>query len=496
MIKPLVNNKVLYYYLFFFCFLFNSILFSNDTTDLLKLNLSTYNNIEYINLSDFLSQHKLKSNYYEAKDKIEIIYEKTKIYFSPSISYCKINDKIYHLTHPIIYLNQQYYLPAIEFYNALELAGLPIRVISQKKNTLYVNSNIYNLSKLVISNKQNGTLVKLKTTQLFKKQDVSFSISSSNWLNITVLNCYLDTLAFNQTILENPISKIKTLQSAESAQISLLLNTEVENIDLDIQPNEINLLLQNSIAENANKIKEMRSKWLIDTIVLDPGHGGKDPGAIGHGQQEKDITLDIAKKLGKLIKRNLGLNVVYTREEDDFVPLWKRTKIANDVGGKLFISIHVNATARSASTKGYETFFLRPGKTDSAIEVVERENSVIDLEQGDYEYIDLTNENYIVASMAQNTFMKESEDLAALIQQHLQTTLKTKTKNRGVKQAGFYVLVGATMPNVLVEVGFISNKQEAKSLSKSYYRRQLAEAIFNAIVDFKIKYEKPLLNNE
>ena len=144
MIKPLVNNKALYYYLFFFCFLFNAILFSDDTTDLLKLNLSTYNNIEYINLSDFLSQHKLKSNYYEAKDKIEIIYEKTKIYFSPSISYCKINDKIYHLTHPIIYLNQQYYLPAIEFYNALELAGLPIRVISQKKNTLYVNSNIYN----------------------------------------------------------------------------------------------------------------------------------------------------------------------------------------------------------------------------------------------------------------------------------------------------------------------------------------------------------------
>ena len=122
------------------------------------------------------------------------------------------------------------------------------------------------------------------------------------------------------------------------------------------------MLLQNSIAENANKIKEMRSKWLIDTIVLDPGHGGKDPGAIGHGQQEKDITLDIAKKLGKLIKRNLGLNVVYTREEDDFVPLWKRTKIANDVGGKLFISIHVNATARSASTRGYETFFFKAWK--------------------------------------------------------------------------------------------------------------------------------------
>ena len=94
--------------------------------------------------------------------------------------------------------------------------------------------------------------------------------------------------------------------------------------------------------------------------------------------------------------------------------------------------------------------------------------------------------------MAQNTFMKESEDFAALIQRHLNKTLKNTTKNRGVKQAGFYV-VGATMPNVLVEVGFISNKQEAKKLSKAYYRRQIAESIYNAIVDFKIKYEKPLL---
>ena len=95
--------------------------------------------------------------------------------------------------------------------------------------------------------------------------------------------------------------------------------------------------------------------------------------------------------------------------------------------------------------------------------------------------------------MAQNTFMKETEDFAALIQKHLNKTLKNTTKNRGVKQAGFYVLVGATMPNVLVEVGFISNKQEAKKLSKAYYRRQIAESIYNAIVDFKIKYEKPLL---
>ena len=483
------NNRSLYYIFF----VINSFLLSASTDNILELNISTYNNIEYIALEDFLRTHQLHTTYYEAKDKIEIVYKKNRLYFSPSISYCKINDQIYNLVHPILYKKRGYYIPAKTFYKALELSGLPLRIINQKNKTLYVNPNIHNINKLTISNKQNGTLIKLITTKQFNSDDISSFFSSSNWLNITILNCYLDTLSFNQSMLQAPVSKIKTVQSNESAQISLLLMTDIEDIDIDIKKDEINFLLRNSISENANKINELRSKWLIDTIVIDAGHGGKDPGAIGHNQKEKNITLDIAKKLGNLITRNLGLNVIYTRTEDDFVPLWKRTKIANSAEGKLFISIHVNSTAHSSSTRGYETYLLRPGKTDNAIEVVERENAVIDLEQATHEYVDFTNENYIIASMAQNTFMKESEDLAALIQQHLKKTFKNKTKDRGVKQAGFHVLVGATMPNALIEVGFLSNKQEAYNLSKSYYRRQIAESIFGAIVDFKIKYEKPLL---
>ena len=484
----MIKIKYLYY---LSCLSFISFLFSAQ--GIIELQLSTYNNIKYINLDEFINKHNAFSSYYETKDKLEITYKKNKIYFSPSISYCKINNQIYNLTYPIVYKKKAYYVPANKFYEILEMSGLPLRIHKQKNGVLFVNPNIFNINDLTIKNKNNGTLVTFSTSKEFKKADISSSFSSSNWLNITILNCYLDTLSFNNSLLQSPIKKIKTIQSEQSAQLSLLLNTNIEDIDLDVQKNEINFLLRNSIASNASKIKQLKSKWIIDTIVIDPGHGGKDPGAIGHNQQEKDITLDIAKKLGNLVKRNLGINVVYTREEDDFIPLWKRTKIANESGGKLFISIHVNATARSAATKGYETFFLRPGKTDSAIEVVERENSVIDLEQSDYDYIELTDENYIVASMAQNTFMKESEDFAALIQKHLQKTLKNKSKNRGVKQAGFYVLVGATMPNVLVEVGFISNKEEAKNLSKSYYKRQIAESIYQAIVDFKVKYEKPLL---
>ena len=388
---------------------------------------------------------------------------------------------------------KQYYIPAESFYQSLLNANLPLRLIKEDKNYIYVIPSIYNITDLIIEPKQNGLLLQLKTTEKFSINNISSSISSSNWLNITILNGQIDSVALHSLTKKHPISKIRTVQSKESAQISFLLKQNIEDIDIDISSKSINFLLRSAISDNAEKINELRKKWLIDTIVIDAGHGGKDPGAIGHNIKEKNITLDIAKKLGSLLSRNLDVNVVYTREEDVFIPLWERTKIANNSEGKVFISIHANSASQSPGTKGYETYLLRPGKSDQATEVVSRENGVIDLEQDQHKYTDITNANYILASMAQNSFMKESEDLAALIQEHLNSMLKKTTKNRGVKQAGFHVLVGATMPNVLIEVGFLSNKAEAQNLNKSYYRRQIAESIYNAIKEFKLKYEKTIL---
>ena len=482
------------YIILSFCYLF-----ANDTAyedaEIFKLSFFIYNNIKYIDLIEFIDKHEMHSNYYEAKDKIEISYKKHKFYFSAENSYCKINEDIYHLTYPVINKNERFYIPAIPFYQSLEDAELPFRIIKYDTKTLYVTPSIYNINAIKIEQKQNGTLIQLQTLTPFKKQNISSSISSSNWLNITILKCYLDSLAIHSGYLTPAIKKVQTLQSKESAQISFLLKEKVEDIDIEIQPNSINFLLRHEVNNNATKINKLRKKWFIDTVVIDAGHGGKDPGAVGYKLKEKEITLDIAKKLGSMLTRNLGLSVVYTREEDVFIPLWKRTKIANQAEGKLFISIHVNSANKSPKTKGYETYLLRPGKTSQAIEVVERENSVIELEQKTHQYTDFSNENHIIASMAQNSFMKESEDLAAFIQKQMKLNLKNTTKNRGVKQAGFHVLVGATMPNVLVEVGFLSNKSEAQNLSKSYYKRQIAESIYNAIIDFKVKYEKPLLNH-
>ena len=232
---------------------------------------------------------------------------------------------------------------------------------------------------------------------------------------------------------------------------------------------------------------------MLNTVVLDAGHGGKDPGGLGkYGTKEKDVVLDITKRLGLLLEKKPGIKVIYTRDEDVFVPLIDRTKIANDNNGKIFLSLHTNSH-NNRNIQGFETFLLSPGSNEEAIEVASRENAVIKMEEKISEYENLSGENLIMATMAQASFLKESEDLASKIQTELGKRLKTP--NRGVKQAGFLVLIGASMPNVLIEIGFLSNPSEEKKLNQNSYKDKIAEAIFEGIKKFKFSREKLLKTN-
>jgi N-acetylmuramoyl-L-alanine amidase len=227
--------------------------------------------------------------------------------------------------------------------------------------------------------------------------------------------------------------------------------------------------------------------------VLDPGHGGKDPGSIGlNGIMEKDINLAVAKELGKLISQKLkDTKVVYTRQDDRFVELYKRGKIANENKGNLFISIHCNSTPRKPSNaSGFEVYLLRPGRTQEAIDIAEFENSVISLEDDPSRYEQLTDENFILVSMAHASNMRYSETFADMLNTEWIKTVGIPT--RGIKQAGFFVLVGASMPGVLVELGFISNRNDKKFLSSKKGQKEVAESIFNAIAKYKNYYESSL----
>ncbi|HHP7237403.1 N-acetylmuramoyl-L-alanine amidase family protein [Longibacter sp.] len=233
--------------------------------------------------------------------------------------------------------------------------------------------------------------------------------------------------------------------------------------------------------------QQARERWRLDKVVIDAGHGGKDPGASANGIREKDIVLKVSKQLGRYLEENLGIDVVYTRTDDTFIELEERGKIANRAGAKLFISIHINA-ARSRSARGTETFFLGQHKTEAARKVMERENSVIRFEENTEKYEDYDEQALVRQVLAQSAYMRQSEKLASLIESQFED--RVNRRSRGVHQAGFYVLWSASMPAVLVELGFLTNPTEARFLKSERGQTYLASAIFRAIRDYKQMYEK------
>lgn len=231
----------------------------------------------------------------------------------------------------------------------------------------------------------------------------------------------------------------------------------------------------------------------IQTVVIDAGHGGKDPGAVGKKGKEKNITLAVAKKAGDYIKKKYpDVNVIYTRDKDVFVEVYERARIANRNNADVFISIHCNSVANSPKTGGAETFIMGEHRNSANLAVAKRENASILYESNTEEnYGDFdpnSTEAYIAFSFIQSEFKQRSLELAELIQNELVT--KAKRGDRGVQQAGFMVLYKTAMPSVLVELGFISNPTEEQYMMSSDGQDHLASAIYRAFCTYKTNYEK------
>jgi N-acetylmuramoyl-L-alanine amidase len=217
----------------------------------------------------------------------------------------------------------------------------------------------------------------------------------------------------------------------------------------------------------------------IGRIVVDAGHGGHDTGTIGpDGLLEKDLTLDVALRLGKLLEKRLGAEVVYTRDDDTFVPLEERTAIANQQQADLFISIHANSSSDPAA-RGVETYYLNFTSSADALAVAARENAVSD--KSVHELQDL------VKKIALKEKIEESREFAADVQQQLYAGLAAKVpaiRDRGVKKAPFIVLIGANMPSILAEISFLSNPTDEKRLKTAAYRQKVAEALYRGVARY------------
>ncbi|HWQ53340.1 MAG TPA: N-acetylmuramoyl-L-alanine amidase, partial [Bryobacteraceae bacterium] len=210
----------------------------------------------------------------------------------------------------------------------------------------------------------------------------------------------------------------------------------------------------------------------IRRVVIDPGHGGHDQGTTGpRGLIEKDLVLDIAKRLGKRLEQELGCEVVYTRSDDTFVPLEARTALANEKRADLFISLHANSS-KYPRIAGVETFYLNFTNSRDAMDVAARENASSDK--------NISELQDLLQRIARQDKIEESKELATRIQTTLfsfSSKYSPGIRNRGVKKAPFIVLVGATMPSVLVEIGFLSNSREESLLKRPEHRQRVAEAV-------------------
>lgn len=236
-----------------------------------------------------------------------------------------------------------------------------------------------------------------------------------------------------------------------------------------------------------------RSPKTQPRVVVDAGHGGVDVGGpmrMGDRLHEKDITLQVALKLGDALRQH-NLDVVYTRTRDTLIALADRGKIANQASGDVFISIHVNAAnpkwQSPSSARGFETYFLADAKTDDARRVEEMENESVRFETTDNVASD-DPLNFILSDMKQNEHLRESSDLADIVQKHLGPV--HPGPNRGVKQAGFRVLVNSFMPAVLVELGFGTNASEAEFLASPSKQRAMARAIADATAEYLARYQR------
>jgi N-acetylmuramoyl-L-alanine amidase len=501
---------------FFLIIFFNNLLLSQTNEQLLIVNDDKTSYIPahiregqiYFSLIHFAEALSLNYSFSVKKDKVEVQFDDYSIRAAIKNPFIVLKNKqtettkVVQLPTSTYFINNNLYLPLNYILPSLQTAsGWQIDLSAQNKlvikhekiskvKVVDIKNSQFNITDFTLNEKANGTLVRIKCNKPIASYNSSFK---DGILTIIFREANLDESKF---ILEKKRGLIKDIQAkniGSDCEIKFALReefttSEVLNAD---HGNDILITLHNKIfANNTDKISKSE-RWNFDVVVIDAGHGGKDYGAIGlNGAKEKDINLNIALKLGKLIEKELkDVKVVYTRKDDQFIELYKRGKIANEHDGKLFISIHCNSTARKNSdASGFEVYLLRPGKTQDAIEIAERENAVIQYEEDPKRYQKLTDENFILVSMAHSSYLKYSEKFSELLNN--QFSSEFDIQSRGVKQAGFYVLVGASMPSVLIESGFLSNKNDAEYLKSSKGQEEIAAAIFKAVKGYKAYYEK------
>ncbi|HEY9167297.1 MAG TPA: N-acetylmuramoyl-L-alanine amidase [Candidatus Kryptonia bacterium] len=468
-------------------------------------------NHAYVSVADLAKGLGLRTFGLQSTGKVSVYSDSGSVLLTPNNSFIVVStggeSKTYQLPVPVLSANGKLYI-AGKYASQYLSAILPGTLAFDESAAGFSYSSTVLAPPTILGiqseEKANGAVIEIGMKELPKAYEAA--IGQDNMLYVTLMPARVDTQKLSALPSTQVYSGVLAIQNPNSVQLSFKLthNYSSHQIYIDSTTNSVSvaLYMQADVEkifseELKHRLEEEKKNWKLDVIVIDPGHGGKDPGAIGiSGVQEKDVTLAIAKALKKAINVRLPkVKVVMTRDDDEFVELDKRGEIANDSGGKLFVSIHCNSMPRKPSSpNGLETYFLRPGKTDEAIRIAAQENAAIKYEN-DYEkkYQTYDADNMILTTMAHSAYVKYSEQFAQLIEDNVSSV--ANVADDGVNQAGFIVLIGASMPAVLVESGYISNIREARYLKSKAGQQAIARGISNAIVQFKEEYEKNFTQN-
>lgn len=409
--------------------------------------------------------------------------------FTVGSPYVNVDGEASNLIVPTTLVKGALYVPAESFAPLLDQVRQEKIAWDAGSRMLRIDTQYFNIADLSIGIKENGILIEVFTTD-----SVSYQIyqSEGNWLNIEFPGGKINRSRI-AAVTSPAVIKVDAFQFPNSAQLSIQLRKSFSKYrhayKTDPQRLQIAIEDESFVPDStATSLTRIGPDEKLDVIVVDAGHGGNEYGAIGRKwkTREKDITLDIARELAKLLRQDNNFKVIMTRNKDEVVPLNARAKIANDAHADLFVSIHCNASPKQAA-HGFEVFYLAPAKNDSARAVAQAENAPFLVDDPAVKDDNQDGLALILNDMIQTEFLAESADLAAMTETEMRRSLSIKS--RGVDHAGFVVLNRVFMPSMLVETAFISNADEEKLLRNKDFRQQAAQAIYDAIKRFQAKYE-------
>ncbi|MFC1500094.1 N-acetylmuramoyl-L-alanine amidase [Candidatus Zixiibacteriota bacterium] len=440
----------------------------------------------------------------DVKNKYVLTIEGRELRFtigSPVVVVDNQPNQAVNLPHSVVLHRGDFYAPASGVASILtRFTGRNCEYIQEQEWLNYGGSGL-NVLGITITHRDNqGTEVEIHTTEPILYEHFS---EAEGWLYITMTGARADVAALKRTRGVGLVNRVEVTELRDDVlQIGFRLSRRYSEVpDFYPSDNAIFFVLRNAAAgervdASSDRMAPPRLGG-IQTVIIDPGHGGKDPGSVGAtGLLEKDVVLDIALRLRELLQqdpRTADITVIMTREDDTFPTLPDRFTRANQGKGDLFISIHTNSW-HDPSVSGFMTFFLAEAKNDEARQMAQLENSVLKYEDTNPALSIDAGEPMlagILGELISTKYLEESQVLAAYVQDELTGRIRHQVRPRFVDQAPFLVLNGASMPSVLVETAFISNRAEENFLRQNSFKNRVAEALHEAIIAYRDRVKVP-----